>query len=63
MPWTEPKLLLSLLNKTNWIILTKGRRRHYFPPNPPLCLREVYRGCGRIEASLQNKNKMLSLKK
>jgi hypothetical protein len=56
MLWVEPKLLFFLLNKTNWIILTKGRRRHSSLPSPPLFLREVYRGYGGIGASIK-KNK------
>jgi hypothetical protein len=34
-------------------MLTKRRRRHSSPPNPPLFPREVYRGCGRIGASIK----------
>jgi hypothetical protein len=52
MPGAESKLLLSLLHKkNNWIMLTKIKRRHSSPPNPPP--REVYKGCGRIEASIK----------
>jgi hypothetical protein len=48
-------LLLSFINKANWTILTKGRRRYSSLPNPPLFLREIYRGCGGIGASIKKK--------
>jgi hypothetical protein len=65
MPWVEPKLLFPLLNKTNRIILTKGRKKDTLLLPAFLSSSERYtRAVEELRLLLKNKNnRCLVLKK